>query len=84
MDDRQRQIHQDAKTGNSQIGQIYYHRCEDDPNYYRTIRVVHSPFANTLKPHVSNVIYGTPPPDMKPIPPLMRTKLMSCSNALPY
>ena len=84
MDSRQQQIQHDAQLGNTQVGNIYYSICPDDNRYFRTIRIARNPFTGNLQTQISNITPGDPPPDMKPIPPLMRTKLMSCSNALPY
>ena len=84
MDSRQQQIQHDAQLGNTQVGNIYYSICPDDSRYFRTIRIARNPFTGNLQTQISNITPGDPPPDMKPIPPLMRNKLMSCSNALPY
>ena len=84
MDARQKQIHTDAAKANSQIGKIYYSICDDNSNYFRTIRIARNPFTGNLQTQVSNVTARSPPPEMEPIPPLMKTKLMSMNNALPY
>ena len=84
MDTRQERTHQDAKQWNSQIGRIYYHRCEDDPRWYRTTRLVRNPFNGNLNPQVSNAVYGEPPPELEPIPPLLKNRLFSMANELPY
>ena len=76
MDVRQERTHLQAKQWDSQIGKIYYHRCEDNPKYFRTIRIWHNPFTNANQPQVSNPVYGDPPPTMPEIPPMMLTKLM--------
>ena len=68
----------------SQIGKIYAHQCEDDSNYYRTIRIHRNIFTGNLERQVSNPIYGEIPDGLEPMPPLMKTRLMSCSNMTPY
>ena len=84
MDTRQLQMHNDAAAGNSQVGKIYWSRCDDNPNYFRTIRIARNPFTGNIQPQISNITAGSPPPDMEELPPLMRNKLMSGNNALPY
>ena len=84
MDERQKRVHSDNAKSNSQVGKIYYSICSDNPNYFRTIRIARNPFTGNLQTQISNITPGSPPPDMEPIPPLMRTKLMSMNNALPY
>ena len=84
MDERQKRVHADASKSSSQIGKIYYSICDDNSNYFRTIRIARNPFTGNLQTQVSNITAGSPPPDMEQIPPLMKTKLMSMNNALPY
>ena len=68
----------------TQIGKIYYSICSDNPNYFRTIRIARNPFTGNIQPQISNITPGSPPPDMEEIPPLMKNRLFSCNNALPY
>ena len=68
----------------TQIGKIYYSICSDNPNYFRTIRIARNAMTGNLQTQVSGITPGSPPPEMEEIPPLMKTKLMSCNNALPY
>ena len=68
----------------TQIGKIYYSICEDDPRYFRTIRIQRNALTGNLQTQVSGITPGSPPSDMDEIPPLMKTKLMSCNNVLPY
>ena len=84
MDTRQQKIHQDAQNSNSQIGKIYYSICPDDKSYFRTIRLHRNFATGNIQSQISNKVYGDPPPTMEPIPPLMRTKLTSVNNMLPY
>ena len=84
MDSRQLQMHKDAAAGNSQVGKIYWSRCEDNPNYFRTIYLHRNIFTGNIEPKVSNITPGTPPSGMEEIPPLMKNRLMSMNNALPY
>jgi hypothetical protein len=61
---------QDLKNiTNGMIGKVYYHRCEDDKNYYRTIRLHFNPFSNSIQKQVSNPVYGEVPPGMEAMPP---------------
>ena len=68
----------------TQIGKIYYSICEDDPRYFRTIRIHKNPLTGTIQPQISNITPGSPPPDMEEIPPLMKNRLMSMNNMNPY
>ena len=70
----------DMKTLNKHVGKIYYHLCPDDKRFFRTIRIHHNPFTNSTQPQVSNPVYGTPPPELEPIPPLMLSRLMRVQN----
>ena len=68
----------------TQINKIYYHIAEDDSRYFRTIRMHRNPMNGRITPQVSNLIMGVPPEGLEPIPPLMKQRLFSMSNALPY
>ena len=69
----------------TQINKVYYSICPDNENYYRTIRLHRNPFTGNIESQVSNVVFGDPESTgLDPIPPLMRSKLQSCNNALPY
>ena len=46
---------------------IYFHRCPDDSNYFRTIRIQKNPFTNALSPQISNPVAGEPTPEMDEI-----------------
>ena len=76
----QGRTHQDAKQWNSQIGKIYYQICPDDDRYFRTIRIHHNPFIGANTPQISNPVYGNPPPELEPIPPLMLSRLLRVQN----
>ena len=65
----------------SQIGQVYFHRCPDNPNYYKTILIKHNPFTNALQPLMSNAIYGEPPDGMPEISPLMLSRLTRLASS---
>ena len=61
---------QDLKNiTNGMIGKVYYHKCEDDTRYYRTIRLHFNPFSNSIQKQVSNPVYGEVPPGMEAMPP---------------
>ena len=66
------------------IGKIYYSICSDNPDYYRTIRFTSNPMTGMPRSMVSNILFGTPPPDMEEIPPLLKSQIHSMNNALPY
>ena len=69
----------------TQVNKVYYSICSDNENYYRTIRLHRNPFTGNIESQVSNPVYGDPESlGLDPIPPLMRSKLQSCNNALPY
>ena len=80
MDVRQERTQLQAKQWNSQIGKIYFNRCEDNPKYFRTIRIQHNPFTNSNQPQISNPVYGEPPAELEQIPPLMLSRLMRIQN----
>ncbi len=60
---------------NGMIGKVFYHRCDDDKNYYRTIRLHFNPFANTIQKQISNPVYGEPPIGLEPLPPRLLSSL---------
>ena len=58
---------QDVKQVNGEIGKIYYYRCPDNNNYFRSIRLHFNPWVNAITPQVSNPIYGEPPEGLEEI-----------------
>ena len=72
----------------TQVNKIYYSICPDNENYYRTIRIHRNPFTGNLTSQVSNPVIGGKEQaeglGFEPIPPLMRQRLQSCNNSLPY
>ena len=69
----------------TQVNKVYYSICPDNDNYYRTIRLHRNPLTGNIESQVSNPVYGdVKSTGLDPIPPLMRSKLQSCNNALPY
>ena len=68
----------------TQIGKVYAVKCPDDSRYYKTIYVSRNPFTGNLESKISNPVYGEIPPDMPIMPELMRSRLMSMNNALPF
>jgi len=60
---------------NGMIGKVFYHRCEDDKNYYRTIRLHFNPISNSIQKQVSNPVYGEPPDTLPPLPPNLFSNL---------
>ena len=68
----------------SQIGKLYFVRCGDNPNYFKTVRVVRNLMTGNLQTQMSNPVYGEPPDGVPEMPPLMRQRLQSCNNATPY
>ena len=72
----------------TQVNKIYYSVCPDNDNYYRTIRLHKNPFTGNLQRQVSNPVVGGKEQaeslGLEPIPPLMRQRLQSCNNSLPY
>ena len=69
----------------TQVNKVYYSICSDNENYYRTIRLHRNPLTGNIESQVSNPVYGdVKSTGLDPIPPLMRSKLQSCNNALPY
>ena len=43
-----------------------------------------NPMTGNIQSQVSNIVQGVPPEGMEEIPPLMRQRLQSCNNVLPY
>ena len=43
-----------------------------------------NPMTGNIQSQVSNIVQGVPPKGMEEIPPLMRQRLQSCNNVLPY
>ena len=69
----------------TQVNKVYYSICPDNEKYYRTIRLHRNPLTGNIESQVSNPVYGdVKSTGLDPIPPLMRSKLQSCNNALPY
>ena len=68
----------------SQVNKIYWVKCPDQPDWYRSVRIHKNPFTGHHQTQLSNPAPMPPPPDMPEIPPLMRTKLMRMNNALPH
>lgn len=84
MDLRQQQIQQDASKNHSLIGKEFYIKT-DTPNWYKTVYIKRNPMTGNLQSHITNATYGNPESlGIPELPPLMRTKLMSMNNALPY
>ena len=44
----------------SNIGKFYFVRCGDNPNYFKTIRVVRNLMTGNLQTQMSNPVYGEP------------------------
>jgi len=65
----------DIKNFNSMVGQTFYITCPNDERYFRTVYVRYNIFTQTLQPMVSNEIYGSPPPGMKPMSPMQLSRL---------
>ena len=67
----------------TQMGKIYYHIAEDDSRYFRTIRMHRNPMNEGSHPKCQ-ICNGNSTEGLEPIPPLMKQRLFSMSNALPY
>ena len=65
----------DHKNFNSHVGKTFYTLCPDDNKYFRTIFIKRNPWTQNLQPLISNPVYGTPPPGMDAISPLMLSRL---------
>jgi hypothetical protein len=75
-------INDDARH-NHLRGKTFYTLCPDNEKYYRTIYIHYNIFQNSLRPFISNPIYGTPPTDMEPIAPILLSKLMKIPTFTP-
>tara|TARA_B100000287_G_C20391639_1_gene685918 strand:- start:74 stop:319 length:246 start_codon:yes stop_codon:yes gene_type:complete len=67
----------DIKMTNKEIGKIYFHRCEDNPRYFRSIRIGYNPFLKCITPQISNPIYGEPPEGLEEMPMMKLQRLLS-------
>ena len=68
----------------TQIGKVYAVKCPDDNRYHKTIHVNQNPFTGNLQSRVSNPIFGEIPDGIPIMHELMRSKLMSMNNVLPF
>ena len=68
----------------TQIGKEYAVKCPDNNRYYKTILVSRNPFTGNLETKISNPVYGEIPPNIPIMNELMRSRLMSMNNTLPY
>ena len=84
MDLRQQQMQNDASKNHSLIGKEFYVKCPDNSKYFRTVYIKRNPITGLINRMMSNPIYGVPPEGIPELPELMRNKLSSMSNALPY
>ena len=64
------------------IGKVFYNRCGDDSRYYRTVRISHNPFTNSLVPQISNPVYGTPPDGLEPMNPHLLSRLLRMKQSM--
>ena len=64
------------------IGKIFYNRCGDNTKYYRTVRIAHNPFTNSLVPQISNPVYGEPPVGMDAISPQLLSRLLRMKQSM--
>ena len=53
-------------------------------SFDKTIRISKNPFTGNLQTNISNPVYGEIPPNIPIMNELMRSRLMSMNNALPY
>ena len=42
-------------------GKVYFYPCEDDSNYYMTVRIGFDPMLRKMTCQISNPVYGNPP-----------------------
>ena len=68
----------------TQIGKVYAVKCPDDSRWYKTIAISRTPFTGNLESKISNPVCGEIPPNLEIMPELMRNRLMSMNNALPF
>ena len=81
LDSRQIKTHNDAKNSSSLVGKVFYQKNEKDSRYFRTVRIGHNPFANAMTPEASNWVYGEPPDELDPLPPLLQRQLFTIPNS---
>ena len=79
----ERTIQDLQNISNGMIGKVFYHKCQDDKRYYRTIRLHFNPFSNSIQKQVSNPVYGEPPIGIPPLPQSLFGRLngMCLSNS---
>ena len=57
-----------AKSRKPLAGREWFVRAEDDPNYYFTVYVNWDPTTRSMKPYISNPVYGDPAPGIEEMP----------------
>lgn len=64
-------------------GKTFYSICPDDSKKYKTVFIKYNPFSNSLIPHLSNPIEGTPPEHLSPLPAGALSYMMRVNMAGP-
>lgn len=79
MDTPERTIQDLQQISNGMIGKVFYKVCDDNNNYYRTVRLHFNPFSNSIQKQVSNPVYGVPPDGIPALPPMLLSRI-NCMN----
>jgi len=64
-------------------GKVYYSKCPDNPEYFRSIRLSFNPFTQSYRPQISNPMCGVPPDGLEEISPVLLTSLLKVPQNTP-
>tara|TARA_B100000073_G_scaffold14427_1_gene11799 strand:- start:122 stop:349 length:228 start_codon:yes stop_codon:yes gene_type:complete len=66
-------------------GKIYYSKCPDNPDYFRSVRLQFNPYTQSYRPQISNPVNGVPPEGLEEISPVLLQRLMKIpQDTLPF
>ena len=74
----------DMRRFNPHLNQIYYELNPKNKDEYRSVRIHINPFTNHPKAQRSNWIYGTPPENLKALPPLLNSRINRMPTQMPF
>ena len=66
-----------------QHGKVYYSKCPDNPEYFRSIRLSFNPYTQGYTPQISNPVCGVPPEGLEEISPVLLQRLMKVPQNTP-
>jgi len=74
----------DMRKFNPHLNQIYYEMNPKNKDEYRSVRIHINPFTNHPQAQRSNWIYGTPPDNLKALPPLLNSRINRMPTQMPF